>query len=202
LTGLQERLEQSTRQLSELEELLQRRELDRNEENDRVKKYEARLKDIKNNREYQALVREIGFAKKAGSELEEEIARLKESLGVRKEEVDTAAALVEEKKAALAAKKAEADKVVAELEQSKSVEIKRRDEVHGEIPPDIMSRYKLVRRRTNLVVVNVRAGACQGCFMSLPPQLYNQVKRVDALYTCPNCHRILYYEPQDEAVKV
>lgn len=181
-----------------------KRELDQAEELDRVKKYEARLREIKTNREYQALLREIGFAKKAAAEIEEELSKLNEDIKARKDEVAKAEAAVTSKEQEISVRRKETEKTLKEVEKSFAVESKRREELLKDIPRDLLSRYNLIRRRTNLVVVNAKSGACQGCFMALPPQLYNQVRRLDNLYTCPNCHRILLYEPQPapEAAKV
>lgn len=222
LDGLQQQRVQLPKQLSELEEQLaaleatfntladaqkeliaskKKRELDLAEENDRTRKYDGRLKDLKSNREYQALLREIGFAKKAAAEHSEEISRLDAEIKAHKDGVSTAETAAAVKADELAAKRKEVDKALKEVDKAYAAEAKRKDELLGNIPKDLMSRYNLVRKRTNLVVVNVKAGACQGCFMSLPPQLYNQVRRNDTLYNCPNCHRILTYDPPPEAVK-
>jgi uncharacterized protein len=214
--SLPERVEELRQEAAELEatfakanalhqesvDLRNRRELDRTEEHDRAKKYEVRLRDIKNNREYQALLREIGFAKKAAAEHEEEIIRLKGEIEAQAAQVAVLRAQVETKLAEVAAQNKDTNQALKEVESTYKIEVKRRVSLLEEIPPDLMSRYNLVRKRTNLVVVSVGSGACHGCFMSLPPQLYNQVRRVDTLYTCPNCHRILFFEQQEEAVKV
>lgn len=188
-------------EIDDMQSTKKRRELDQNEENDRARKYDARLKDLKTNREYQALLREIGFAKKAANELHDEVARLDGEIQTREDALTEAKTAYEAKADEAAAKRKEVDKALKEVEKSFTAESKRRDELLAEIPKDLLSRYKLVRKRTNLVVVNAKSGACQGCFMSLPPQLFNQVRRGDTLYTCPNCHRILTYEAP-EAAKV
>lgn len=196
---LQTTYERLKQEADELESNKKRRELDHSEENDRAKKYDARLKDLKTNREYQALLREIGFAKKAAAELSEEVKRLDGELKTKKADLEKAKAELDEKAADIAAKKKDVDKALKEVEKSYAAEFKRHEELLNEIPKDLLSRYKLVRKRTNLVVVNAKSGACQGCFMSLPPQLFNQVRRGDTLYTCPNCHRILTYEAPEPA---
>lgn len=191
---LQAQFDKLKQEVEDLQATKKKRELDQNEENDRARKYDARLKDLKTNREYQALLREIGFAKKASGELSEEISRLDAELKQKQEALTEAKRLLGEKSDEVAAKRKDVDKALKEVEKSFTTEAKRRDDILAEVPKDLLSRYKLVRKRTNLVVVNAKGGACQGCFMALPPQLFNQVRRGDTLYTCPNCHRILTYE--------
>ena len=181
---------------TELTALKSSRGLDRTKELDHVKKYESQLQETSNNREYQALLREVGFAKKAAAELEEELGRISEEIAQHEEQLQTAAEQLEGKKQDVAAKRVEAEESTKNVERTLAEESKRYEELLKDIPRDLLSRYNLVRKRTNLVVVGVGAGACHGCFMALPPQLYNQVRRVDTLYTCPNCHRVLFHEPE------
>ncbi len=187
----------------DLSSLKSSREIDRANENDRVKKYEGRLQEIKTNREYQALLREVGFAKKAAAELDDEISRLGQELETLAEQVAAADSELEQERAVLNERRSDIERTLTEVEKAYEEEKKNHESLMKEIPRDLLSRYNLVRRRTNLVVVNVGSGACHGCFMALPPQLFNQVRRVDQLYTCPNCHRILFYEqPAAEEAKV
>ena len=199
LAALQDRHDRVQERYQELTTLKGSRGIDRTKELDQAKRYEAQLQEVKNNREYQALLREVGFAKKAAAELEEEISRIGEEIAQYEGELETATTELESKKQQVEQKRQEAETSREEVERSLAEEAKRYDELRKDIPRDLLSRYNLVRKRTNLVVVGVGAGACHGCFMALPPQLYNQVRRVDTLYTCPNCHRVLFHEPEPAA---
>jgi predicted nucleic acid-binding Zn-ribbon protein len=62
------------------------------------------------------------------------------------------------------------------------------------VKPDVLRRYGTIRMRRGLAVVAVSNGTCLGCHMNIPPQLYNQLQRADAILTCPQCHRIIYWD--------
>jgi len=59
----------------------------------------------------------------------------------------------------------------------------------------------LLTKRDGLAVVPINDSVCQGCYMALPPQQVNEVRKADKLNLCPTCQRILYYkEPEEFAV--
>ena len=59
-----------------------------------------------------------------------------------------------------------------------------------------LRKYDTLRQRRNgLAVVNVVDGVCQGCFMAIPPQLFNRLLRGDELFDCPTCQRMIHYRP-------
>ena len=74
--------------------------------------------------------------------------------------------------------------------QVKELETKRAEVAKGVHPP-LLSRYETVRKRRTPALVTVVAGTCQGCNMSLPPQLYNTLKTTLQTDICPSCHRII-----------
>jgi predicted nucleic acid-binding Zn-ribbon protein len=55
----------------------------------------------------------------------------------------------------------------------------------------------IFNKRNGMAVVAVKGGTCQGCRMSIPPQLHNLIQRHEQIHFCPNCQRILYIEPAD-----
>jgi hypothetical protein len=67
----------------------------------------------------------------------------------------------------------------------------KRTEVAKTVHPPLLSRYETVRRRRSPALVTVIAGTCQGCNMSVPPQLYNTLKTSLETDICPSCHRII-----------
>jgi predicted nucleic acid-binding Zn-ribbon protein len=74
--------------------------------------------------------------------------------------------------------------------QVKELETKRAEVAKGVHPP-LLSRYETVRKRRMPALVTVVAGTCQGCNMSVPPQLYNTLKTTLETDICPSCHRII-----------
>ncbi|NOZ84732.1 MAG: hypothetical protein GXP49_00425 [Deltaproteobacteria bacterium] len=167
--------------------------LDDEEEN--LKKWQKRLLEIKNTREYVALQREIESQKRSNSQREEEILLMLEEIEVLGKNV----ALLEEsykelekkrdsEKAAVEQKIIEIDKEVQRLD-------KERRERLSKVEPELLAKYEHIRdRRAGIGVALVRDGHCLACMMGLPPQLYNELMRYDAVHTCPSCGRILVWE--------
>ncbi|HEY8369451.1 MAG TPA: C4-type zinc ribbon domain-containing protein [Thermodesulfobacteriota bacterium] len=161
---------------------------------ERLKLAEHRLISIKTVREYQAAKRELDFAKKAGSLREEEIGRTTAQIEELKKSVDA-------RREALAAMQAAAEREIGELkaeldrvESQVARETAERDRLVEGLDPNLLRRYDQIRsRRQGLAVVEARGGACAGCRMAIPPQIYNEVQRNGDIVSCPNCQRILYF---------
>lgn len=168
---------------------------------ERISKDEGRLNSVKNDRELNAITKEINGANKAKKQGEQEKAAL--------------LARVQEKEAALAAREEELkglqeefDRLSSELDVRRSgwrsaeeEKLKSRDEKKAPIRPDIMRKYEMIRsRRGGLGLVLVKEEICQGCFTHIPPQIFIMLKKgTEELQSCPHCHRLLYAElPQAE----
>jgi len=155
-----------------------------------------RMNRIKNIRELQALQHEVNQIKQANSQIEEELIGALEDLEARASvlrEKDAELAGLEkawgEQKAGLEAQVAELDKEVAQTAAG-------RQTIAAQLNRDIIGRYELIfSRRGGMAVVAVSDGICQGCFMNIPPQLSNEIRKSERLHLCPSCHRILYYKP-------
>ncbi len=169
------------------------------ESSEKVAKDEKRLNEIKNEREMNALTKEINAANKAKKQSEQE----KNSLSSKLE--DKRAAL-EAKGSKLNEKESELKRLTEELEAKKAgwkeeidKKLASRDSVKKEIRPEVLKRYETVKaKRGGVGLVAVKSETCQGCFIHIPPQVYIQLKRgTEELISCPHCHRILYAEGQD-----
>ncbi|MBN2494276.1 MAG: hypothetical protein JXR96_06790 [Deltaproteobacteria bacterium] len=188
-------LGEDSNQMDELEMSRRMLESDLRAEKEKIKKWESRLNEIKSNRDYQALSREIEAARKANLGIEDEILKkmqdiedLKTSIAQREEDL---ASLQKE----LGAEKEELESKLQSLTARIDQEQAERNEARSAVDDRWYRRYDMIRkRREGVAVVEVRDEHCQGCHMGIPPQLYNQVLRGEEIETCPFCHRILYYK--------
>jgi len=171
----------------------QRRTLEQNivEEKEKVRKWEARLSEQRSTREYAALAREIDIAKKANATMAEELVELGKTQAQLREVAKTKEQKYAAKVTDVGGKLNELRAKVTGFEgQLKELEAKRA-EVAKAVHPPLFSRYETVRRRRTPALVTVVAGTCQGCNMSVPPQLYNTLKTTLETDICPSCHRII-----------
>ena len=177
------------KQRQEKEQLLQ-------EESKKATEKRMRMNRIKNIKELQALQREIDQIKLGNSQLEEELIKLMEeaesyasALRAKEEELKQLEAAWREKHGEIEAQVAGIERAVAEasaLRQAIATQLNR----------ELIERYELIfSRRGGMAVVTVSDGICQGCYMNIPPQLWNEIIRSEKLILCPSCHRILYSKP-------
>jgi predicted nucleic acid-binding Zn-ribbon protein len=162
-------------------------------EQDNVAKAEGRLPAIKTQKEYVAVLKEIDTAKKVNKEIQDRIKR-------KNEEIAALAAEKAEKDAELAVVSARTTErsalILAQIDEIKANTSAReveREELFGQIPPTLGKRYQvLIERRNGVAVVLAQKGACSGCNMLLPPQLYNNLYTSREILSCPLCNRLLY----------
>lgn len=168
-------------------------------EQEKVKKTEGRMFEVKTNKEYQALLTEIDTLKGVSSREEEEILQLleeiddlKKNLSKREKEIAATLAKIEGEKKALQ------EKMTCDQEALKK-EGARREAVTKRLQSNLYKLYNTLREKRNGVgVVSVKQETCQGCFVNVPPQMFIEVQKDNALIRCPNCNRILYWEGNGE----
>jgi hypothetical protein len=174
-----------------------RQDKDRTLQEESAKAVEKRMRmtRIKNIKELQALQREIDQSKQNNSVIEEDLIKLMEELEGHSANLK----LKEEELRGLeeqsAAKRSEIEGQLAQIEQAVADVSKGRQDLATRLAADLIGRYELIfSRRGGTAVVEVLGGICQGCYMNIPPQLYNEIMKAERLHLCPSCNRILYYK--------
>lgn len=181
---------------AERDKLRQEKERLLQEEGKRATDKRMRMTRIKNIKELQALQREIDQIKQGNAQTEEELIRLFE-------ELEGAAAALKEKEDELkkveeswGARRQAIEAQVVEADQAVQETGVLRQSIAARLNGDLIQRYELIfSRRGGMAVVTVVGGICQGCFMNVPPQMWNEIIRGERLILCPSCHRILYHQP-------
>lgn len=195
LAGMRRSLQQEMEQLDEAEMARRMAESDLRAEKEQIRKWETRLNEVRNNRDYQALSREIESARKANLALEDEILRKMQEIEELKISTDKQKFHLQEAESKLLAEKAELEKELARIDSEISQRRQGRQQAAERVEKRFFQQYQLVSsRRDGIAVVPVLDEHCQGCHMGIPPQLYNLVLRGDEVRTCPHCMRIIYYE--------
>jgi len=165
---------------------------------DSLSKAKDRLGEVKTNKEYQAMLKEIENIETKNSEIETEIICLLE-------EIDTRKGLFQEKEKSKEQHNRKYDverqNIIREIDSLDekilmcSQELKK---ILESIPKDITKRYDMIKAVNHgTAVVSVWKGVCGGCFMNIPPQLYNELQKTDDLISCPNCSRIIYWQNKE-----
>ena len=193
--GLREKIERDKEHLKELERDQHQKENDLKFREDKTKRIEAKIRAIRTGKEYQALLREIALAKKENNGIEEGLIRRMEELEQNRLGL---AGQEESLKQGEVDIQVEIQKLHQEIEgievQIQKFQETRKKIVEGLEKP-LLERYTRIRERVSWnVVAEVKSGICQGCFVNIPPQVYNEVIRSDSLYQCPNCQRFIFYD--------
>jgi hypothetical protein len=203
---LQTRVEQSSAELERLkdeerEAALARRELERTlaEGEVLIRNKRMRLSLIKNDRELQALGHEVDVLKESNQRLEAELLTRMDGGEQRGAQLQELSETLAREQAELKEAQKEIAGQIGELRARTTARRQEREQLAAQINAALCQRYEVIfGRRGGLAVVPVKSGTCQGCRMRIPPQLFNQIQRYEAVHYCPNCRRILYYEPDKE----
>jgi len=168
----------------------------------RVKDRQNKMMQVQTSREHQALLKEIEENKKTLKESEDRILQFIEQIDQLEQEVSNLENLCSGEQQLLTEEIANVDKEILRIEQAKKSVANQRETEAAELQGPYLKRYTmLLSKRDGVAVVPINGSVCQGCFMSLPPQQVNEVRRADKLNLCPTCQRILYYkEPEEAAV--
>ena len=167
-------------------------------EKQNIERSEGRLPQIKTQKEYIAVLKEVDTAKKLAKELLDQIDAKNgalDSLNSEKAEKDDEFTRAREQ---ANGRCAEIDaSLVSVTEQLDEME-RQRKALLQELPTKLRKRYELLMsRRGGVAVVEARGGACLGCHMHLPPQLFNSLFVVKEIQTCPHCNRLLFVTTPD-----
>ncbi len=160
----------------------------------KVEKLKARTTEIKTNKEYQALLKEIETAETENKTVEDDILALMEKIDAAASSIKTAEARAGEEESAIAAEQQAQEAALSAVEGQLKAAVEQREKAASGIDPAFLSRYqKLFRTKSGMALAEARGEACSGCYMSIPPQVFVNVKKNETIITCPNCERILYY---------
>ncbi len=167
---------------------------------DALKKAKQRLLDVKTNKEYQAILKEMEVIETLQGKVEDEIISLLEQADHMKavvkqgeKDLSTFLTVFADEKQALEGQVQALDDTLIRLKE-------KRQALLEALPGDLVRRYETIREKRNgLAVISVWKEVCNGCHMNIPPQMYIELQRSQELRTCPNCHRIIYWRNETSA---
>lgn len=203
IAGLTTRMEKIKTETDEFKKAIAQKKADITSAESSVERYKKQLDEVKNNREYDTLTKEIEF-----QSLEIELCnkKIKEALiKVEEKNADLAEAdeLIKDRTAALKEKKEELDEIMQETRDEEEKLKNKASELEGTIEPRLLSSFKRIRKnsRNGLGIVYVQRDACGGCFNKIPPQRQLDIKMHKKVIVCEYCGRIMI-DPELAGVKV
>jgi len=190
-------IEEQQQITAQLEASRRATELQLREEEDKIKEKRVRLNRIRNERELQALRREIDIMKEANGKLEDEAIQLLEQIEREKNNLSQTYAHIESLKARVETETLQVRVQIAALEEGQQLERTEREKIAALVDADLRVRYeRIFAKRGGMAVVEIRADTCQGCHMRIPPHMSNQIlsnvrQNTGVIFHCPHCGRIL-----------
>jgi uncharacterized protein len=158
-----------------------------------IKKYEDQQMNVRNNREYDSLTKEIEYQNLEIQLSEKRAREFQASLELKKEEIDSYQKLLQDRKNDLEIKRNELDDIIAETEKEESDLISTSEENKQYIEERLLTAYTRIRKnaRNGLAVVQIERDACGGCFNKIPPQHQLDIRMHKKIIVCEYCGRIL-----------
>lgn len=170
------------------------KERDLTSQEEKLTKLHARTTEIKTNKEYQAHLAEIEAAKREKGNLEEALLVLMDQVDQSKKEMDLKQKSVAEEEARFQQERQRMETEMVTAEETLKQLEQEGKAVTAKIEERLLREYQQLRTtRKGLAVVAVKDGACLGCQLALPPQLFADVRKNEKILTCSHCHRFLYW---------
>jgi predicted nucleic acid-binding Zn-ribbon protein len=167
---------------------------------EKIERYKNQQFQVRNNKEYDMLTRELDNAEKKISSMETHIDELVVIVQKKKSINEDHQAQLEKLNETLTERKAELAEVSKETDKEESALKHERDKIVRKIAkPDLATYMRIRKAKQGRAVVAVKRGACAGCFNSVPPQRVLELRKNSRIYTCEGCGRILVSDEIVEA---
>jgi predicted nucleic acid-binding Zn-ribbon protein len=193
IAGLETRIEKLQEEIKSFESAISSKKNDMVNSKGLIKKYEEQQNNVRNNREFDSLSKEIEYQT---LEIELSEKRIKEFAIQEKEKVEhieEAKKILEDRKGDLQLKKSELEDITSDTQKEEEQLLKNRLEYELIIEERLLTAYKKIRKnaRNGLAVVSVERDACGGCFNQIPPQRQLDIRSRKKIIVCEYCGRIL-----------
>jgi hypothetical protein len=193
VAGLETRLTNVTEEVAELENQLNEKKQAIKDFQANIKKYEAQQGKVRNNREYDAITKEIEFQNLEIQLAEKRMKEAKAAIVIKSELLEKSRVEFEERGKDLKAKKSELEEIIAETEKDEKELLVESDKAAAGIEDRLLNAYRRIRgnTRNGLAVVAVERDACGGCYNKIPPQRQLDIRLNKKIIVCEHCGRVL-----------
>ncbi|GAB3922764.1 zinc ribbon domain-containing protein [Mucilaginibacter myungsuensis] len=196
VAGLETRIQKIKYELDDLEDEIVARKNTIKDAQTNIKKYEAQLNDVKNNREYEAISKEVEIQGLDIQVSEKKIREFGFEITTKNQVYEKALADLEERKGDLDVKKQELDVITSETQKEEEDLVANAETATANIEERLLFAYNRLRKnaKNGLAVVTIRRDSCSGCFNQIPPQRQSDIRQRKKIIVCEHCGRILVDE--------
>jgi predicted nucleic acid-binding Zn-ribbon protein len=191
--GLETRIGNLKNEVAELEKSIVSKNNEITSSQALIKKYEEQQDNVRNNREYDSLSKEIEFQTLEIELCNKKIREFTVQTEEKKEVMEEAQTALDERKRDLEGKKAELEDITRDTQKEEEQLAEKSEELQTRIEERLLTAYKRIRTnaRNGLAVVSIQRDACGGCFNQIPPQRQLDIKSRKKIIVCEYCGRIL-----------
>lgn len=211
IAGLSTRIERIKSEVAELKSSIAGKKVEIETAKASVAKYKEQQENVRNNREYDFLTKEIEFQTLEIELCEKRIREFAAQEEEKSKEVAASSTALEEREKDLEQKKNELDEIISETKQEEERLRDKAKDLETKIDPRLLQSFKRIRKnsRNGLGIVYVQRDACGGCFNKIPPQRQLDIRSRKKIIVCEYCGRIMIdpelagvtIEPKAEPVK-
>ncbi|MFN5402682.1 MAG: zinc ribbon domain-containing protein [Bacteroidota bacterium] len=196
VAGLKTRVEKFEDEIKEIDTTISDKKNAIKECEASVKKYQKQQSNVKNNREYDALSKEIELQKLEVQLNEKKIKDAQELIKQKTEVFEQSEKLIKLKEKELKAKKSDLEKIIEETDAEEKALQKKANDAQSKIEERLVTAYHRIRKnyKNGLAVVSVSRNSCGGCYHAFPPQLILEIRQHKKIVLCEHCGRILVGE--------
>jgi uncharacterized protein len=193
IAGLETRINKFQQEVSDLQMEINHKQISIKDSKEMVKKYEAQQMNVRNNREYDSLSKEIEYQNLEVQLAEKKIREFEIAIQSKNEILDASKHELEERKNDLDVKNAELKDIIEETRKEEELLKDKSVEQEENIDERLLAAYKRIRdnARNGLAVVPVERDACGGCFNKIPPQRQLDIRLNKKIIVCEYCGRVL-----------
>ena len=202
IAGLKTRIEHIEGDINDFQQAVAQKQGEIKEAEESVERYKKQLDEVRNNREYDTLTKEIEFQSLEIELCNKKIKEANAKVEDKKRELVRTNDLINDRQQALEEKKSELDEIMQETREEEQVLKAKAEELETKIEPRLLSSFKRIRKnaRNGLGIVYVQRDACDGCFNKIPPQRQLDIKMHKKIIVCEYCGRIMI-DPELAGVK-
>ena len=193
IIGLQTRIDNYIQDIENLTTQVKEKENQIKESQLQIKHYDEQQMNVRNNREFESISKEIEYQNLEIALAEKRIKEYSHNLNLKNEEIAASQKVLDERRNDLEIKKSELSDIVNETEKEEQVLLSKSEEFQRYIEDRLLVAYKRIRKnaRNGLAVVSVERDACGGCFSAIPPQRQLDIRMHKKIIVCEYCGRIL-----------
>jgi predicted nucleic acid-binding Zn-ribbon protein len=204
IEGLQTRIGNIDAEVKSINDFIETKTHSKKEAQALIKKYEKQQDNVKNNREFEAINKEVEMQELEVKLNEKHIKDANLELKEHDIQREKTQAKIKEVELALKAKRNELEKIVADTEKEEKALAKDSAAAKEKVDPRLLSAYERIRHsyRNGLSVVPIHRDSCGGCFNVIPPQRQSEIRQRKKIIVCEHCGRILVDTDLNDSVKL